>query len=121
VLIYQHIGTTGVGGPSDVAHVARLSCGRGVSPAGIAALLAGLVLGDLGNLLAQSRGDLQVGANILASGPSQTALAAALHAPSAGPDPVLVSIRRELLRAPTDADRTARRPRAVITIEFLHN
>ena len=102
---------------SDPAH------GRYCSGAwlGFGALFGLLTFAGAGGLSAQSRGDLQVGARVLASGPSQSALASALNRPSPGTQIELADISRAVQATPIDSAGVALPPRSVVTIAFLRN
>jgi hypothetical protein len=108
-------------GRGDLAHARCCPGFAGWSLTGFGTLF-GLVFGiPAGSLAAQSRGDMQVGAQVLPAGPSQAALASALNRPPAGSHPDLADITRVRLGAVLDSAGVALKPRSVVTISFLRN
>lgn len=108
-------------GGGDPAHPpARPTTSRRQMPR-IGLFLGVLVLGFAAGLQAQSRGDMQVGAQVLLAGPSQAALASALYRPVVGSPGGLAEISRDRQLVVPDSAGVALRPRAIITIAFLRN
>lgn len=109
------------GGGGDPAHASaclRLSTCR--IPC-VGAILGLLTLGLAAGAQAQTRGDMQVGAQVLMAAPSQAALASALNRPITSSLSVLADIRRDRKPVARDSTGAALPPRSIITIAFLRN
>lgn len=87
---------------------------------GVALVTAVAFLGPIPSLQAQKQGALQVSATVVSVEPSQVALKQALD-PSVRPgEASLVQITRDVVLA-EDSTEKVRRPREVVTIEFVRN
>ncbi len=127
--MWQCIRSGWAGGQGDLAHPAVPCLGfegswsirDTVSPALV--VVATFLLLTLFAVPARAQGasSLPVAARVVAIGPSRQALAAALNpALRAGSQP-LAQISRGVVAGTPDSLGVARRPRAIVTIDFLRN
>jgi hypothetical protein len=121
VPIFQDVGAPRLGARRDPAHRAVRTGKGGARCRGLLILGGFLALGLAAPLRAQGRGELQIGAQVLRSAPSQSALALALQSPVGTARSELAEIGHQPLAAGSDSAGVALPPRSVVTIAFLRN